>query len=390
MWISGAASTLGSTFAALSLPLLALEITDSPTLTGGVAFVALASGLVGRIPAGIIVDSFPLRRVLISSELIYAVPTLLAGIQLARGQLTFPLLVIIAALGGTCLSTSQTAQSVILRDVVETDDLARAFALNGGRRHAVGLIGQPISGLLYSIMPALPMLADGASHVVAAALSRAVKPRMRLSNAEGFSRSESTQSDWLAGFRHIRLNRFLGAALLSAAAIQFLVTGLSFALVAAFRAEGVTSTMIGIMFAEAALGGIVGAIVTPHLQRRLSGHTQIAVLGWTLSISTTTCIWLREPFLAGLLLASIAFASTPATASIMASQMTCTPRQLHGRVVASGMILAGALGPIAPLAIGAPLEYAGRTTAFASLAIASFFTAILIQATGALREGDVN
>lgn len=389
-WTSGAASSLGTTLATLAYPLLALGMTRSAGLAGTIGAIALAVGLLTRLPAGVLIDRMPLRPTLVIADATYAVATLVGAVLLGLGSMTFAILAVVAGVCGICSAVSQTAHSVVLRDVVAVDDLAPAFALTDGREHAVALIGQPISGFLYGVGLPLPLLADSMAHAIAAAVSSRItglpdtSPTCR-AELHGPGLQGSWWRDILTGLRFIRREPFLRCSLIAAAVVGFILAGASFALTATLHAKGSSPASLGVMFAIAAAGGIIGAIVAPRIQSRLTTHAQIAILGWTLAAAVLACIWIHDPLPAGIILAVVYLVAAPANASLTAAQMRRTPRQLQGRVFSAGMLLAGLLAPIAAPVAGTLLDHVGQPTTFAILAIIGAVLATTIQASHAIR-----
>lgn len=192
--------------------------------------------------------------------------------------------------------------------------------------------------------------------------------------------------DILTGARFIRREPFLRSSPTAAAVVGFLLAGASFALTATLRADGSSPASLGVLFAIAAAGGIIGAIVAPRIQSRLTTHTQIAILCWTLTAAVLACIWIHDPLPAGVILAVIYLAAAPANASLTAAQMRRTPRQLQGRVFSAGMLVAGLLAPAAAPVAGTVLDHIGQPTTFAILAIIGAVLATAIQLSRTIRE----
>jgi MFS family permease len=88
LWTSEVVSTLGSSTASLAYPLLALGITGSAAQAGLLALVGQSAGAVMRLPAGSLIDRIPLRRVLVTSDVVRAGTTAAAAASLLTGHLT--------------------------------------------------------------------------------------------------------------------------------------------------------------------------------------------------------------------------------------------------------------------------------------------------------------
>lgn len=388
LWTGGAVSSLGSSMAALAYPLLALGITGSAGVAGTLALVTLAAGTVMRLPAGVLIDQMSLRAVLIWSDLVRAAATATAVIFLITGRLTFGLLLVLAMATAGCAVFNDTAHSVALRDAVPPAQLPKAFALNDGRGHAVGLIGQPAGGHLYGIAPALPLVADAVSFVASAILSGSVKRALGPPNQDTSPARRGVAGggrDLLAGLRFVWTEPFLRASLLSASAIQLVLAAATFALLAAFTGRGASPASIGTMFAVAAVGGILGAVLAPALQSRFAPHTLIVILGWTTTSTVAALAWVSHPLVAGVLLGVVYLTAAPANASLSAAQVQCTPRPLQGQVMAAGLLIAGLLAPFGPPGAGVLLDATGQPTTFWCLAALTAVVTIAIHLSRPMR-----
>ncbi len=229
-------------------------------------------------------------------------------VSLILGHLALWQLLAVAAINATAAAFSDVVHSVALRHVVTATQLPQAFALTEGRGHAISLLGQPVGGLLYGAAPALPLLADLASFSVSAALSASIKQRM-LATVTDESTHPQFRQDLLTGLRFLWNEPFLRATLLAAAFYQFVFVGTVFVLIAHLTATGVSAFSLGVMFAVAAVGGILGAIAAPALQSRLQLKTIILIMGWTATAVFATLTVDPSPVIAGALIGCIYFTS---------------------------------------------------------------------------------
>lgn len=378
-------SAFGSAVATLAYPLLALSLTRSASLAGLVGLVALAAGAAMRLPAGVLVDRLPLRRVLVTADLIRAGATLGAAAAVVSSHLTLPWLVATAAVNACAGTFSDTAHSVAVRHLVPAAQLPRAFALLDGRGHAVGLVGQPVGGYLFGVAPALPLVADTVSFVVSAVCSasirspltdpaRATGPRPRLSR------------DLLRGLQFVFGDPFLRATLLAAAGFQLVYAGTTFALLAELTARGVSPSQLGGLFAVAAVGGILGAITAPTLQRWLAPHRLVVGMGLVATTVFAAFGWVDRPLLAGALLGCLYVATAPANAMLLAAQVRRTPAVLQGRVMAASYLVAGLVAPAGPPLAGLLLDHTGSPTTFVVLAAATALVTAGVHLNRAMRS----
>lgn len=374
LWTGGAISGLGSTMTALAYPLLALSVTSSAGRAGLLGLVALAAGTLMRLPAGALVDRLPLRRLLVWADLVRVGSTAALMAVVLSGGLALWQLLVVATINACAAVFGEIAHSVALRHVVPATQLPTAFALDDGRRHAVSLAGQPAGGLLYGIAPSLPLVADLVSFLASAVASATITTPMPPSDQPGRPR---LRTDLLTGLTFLWREPFLRATLFAASGYQLVLAAAVFALIAGFTAAGATPADLGIMFAVAALGGILGAIAAPLLQPRLRLSTVVVIMGWTAAVVFAGFASIGQPLLAGALLGCIFFTSAPANAILLAAQITRTPSHLQGRVMAASYLIAGLAAPLGPPISGVLLDTTSRPATFLTIAA---FTGIITLA----------
>lgn len=384
LWTGGAVSGLGSSLAALAYPLLALSVTRSAGAAGLLGLVALASGAVMRLPAGVLIDRTPLRAVLVGSDLIRALTTAAVALSLVLGRLTLGQLLAMAVVNGFSAVFSDTTHSVALRHVVPAPQLPRAFALNDGRGHAISLAGQPLGGFLYGVAPPLSLIADSVSFAVSAILSATIRHPLHDPTALDQPRPQ-LRHDLLTGLRFLLAEPFLRATLLAAAGYQLVFAAATFALVANFTGHGVSPARLGLMFAIAAAGGMLGAVTAPLLQARLAPHTLVVLMGWTATLVFAACAVTGRPLLVGALLGCLFLVTAPANAVLSAAQIERTPEHLQGRVMAASFLIAGLVAPLGPPASGVLLDRTGQAPTFVAIACLTGAVTITTQLNRSIR-----
>lgn len=158
-----------------------------------------------------------------------------------------------------------------------------------------------------------------------------------------------------------------------------------FALIASLTGGGATSAELGALFAVAAVGGLVGAMVAPKLQARL-GVTSVVVMGWTAAIVFAALSWIDEPLFAGFLIGCIYVTSAPANAILLAAQINRTPGSLQGRVMAASYLIAGIAAPLGPPLSGALLDATGSAPTFIAVAALTAIITLAVHLSRAVRS----
>jgi MFS family permease len=147
-------SVLGTFIQAVALSWLVYRLTGSPALLGLTAFLSQAPQLVVAPLAGVLIDRFDRRRLMIVLQCIFAAQALtLAGLVIFDAVAVWHLLALAALLGVLNSFDLPTRQSLLLYLVDDKSTLANAVALNAAVVHSGRLLGPPIAGLLLAVVP---------------------------------------------------------------------------------------------------------------------------------------------------------------------------------------------------------------------------------------------
>ncbi|MER3484820.1 MAG: MFS transporter, partial [Chloroflexota bacterium] len=101
LWLGAFATALGQWMQSTALGWLALELTDSASFVGIVAFVAGMPFLLISIPAGVVIDRFDRRRVLMACQGLTAVVAVMVAADVLAGAVRPWHLLIAAFLNGS-------------------------------------------------------------------------------------------------------------------------------------------------------------------------------------------------------------------------------------------------------------------------------------------------
>lgn len=385
LWTGQAVSAVGSNAASLAYPLLALAVTGSATLAGAVGFAAMAATTLVRLPAGALADRYPLKPLMIGSDLVRAASTTAVVAGVVTGRVTLALLVVTAVLGAAAGAVSESAQAVAVRHVVPAGQLPTALAQNEARGHLAGLTGQPAGGYLYALGAALPVLADALSYLASAILTGRIRTPAMGPDPAGPTARDPMWREILAGLRHLWHTRFLRTTMLCATAINVVFAGLSLTIIASQATPGTAAPRLGVAFSMGALGGILGAWASARAQRWLSPAGLVYGFGWTATLALVALGRTHDPYLIGALLAAVYSTATPANAMLFAAQIHATPPHLQGRVISAAMLTAGLAAPIGPPLGGLLLDRFGQAAAFTVFAAIVAATTVVMHLSTSIR-----
>lgn len=365
LWSAGVVSVLGTAISSLTYPLLALGVADSVAQAGLVGLLGLGVGAAARLPAGVLVDRVPVRLVLVSSDVVRVLTTTAVLIGVVSGLLALWELALAAAVNAGAGAVHDVARSVALRRVVDASQLTQAFALDEGRNHVTGLLGQPLGGVLYGVAPSVPLALDLLSFATSAALSARISDPLRPADGP----RGTVRADVIVGLAFVWRQPLLRTTLLAAAGFQLVFAAAVFALIATLEGAGTSAPALGLLFGVAGCGGVAGALATGRLKRRFSLPALVTSMGVVATIVFALLAELRQPLVVGLLLGSIFFLSAPANAVLLAAQVSCTPLALQGRAMSASFLIAGLVAPLGPPFAGAALDHTGPATTFLGIAV---------------------
>lgn len=147
-------SVLGTFIQAVALSWLVYRLTGSPALLGLTAFLSQAPQLLVAPLAGVMIDRFDRRRLMIGLQCIFAIQALvLAALVIFDAVAVWQLLALSALLGVLNSFDLPTRQSLLFYLVDDKSTLANAVALNAAVVHSGRLLGPPLAGLLLAVVP---------------------------------------------------------------------------------------------------------------------------------------------------------------------------------------------------------------------------------------------
>jgi MFS family permease len=265
-WSAQTISMLGDQVNGIALPLVGvLTLHASAAQMGVLTAVVWAPNLVLALHAGALADRWGRRRrLMIASDLGRAL--LLASVPLAAalGLLTMAQLYLVAFAAGTLSVFFQVSDSTLFICVVDRERYLDANSLVYGSRAASFMAGPSLGGILTQAVSApFALLLDAVSFLGSAGFLHRICP-----DEPAPQRPEP--GHLTAGVRYIRRSPTLFYELASTATVNFFNLGF-FALffLYATRALHVSAGALGVVLGLAAVGGLLGAVASRPLVRRI-------------------------------------------------------------------------------------------------------------------------
>jgi MFS family permease len=355
-------------------PLLILELTRSPLQVGLVVSVRMVPQLLFGLLAGVIVDKYNKRLVLMVSQLVTMIMHLILAILILTRRIEVWHVFVTAFVSGGSMSFNQPARQSMIPRLVPSDIILNAIALNTAAMNTMRVLGAGLAGVL------LVFLDYGEVYLLNAVIFIYViwtTSRIALKENRPFLelpledpeivKKTSILHDLMEGFRYMAANRFV--LYLVGMALVLFVIGLPYQQVfvplLALNVLHIGRSGAGWMLALTGVGALIGSLTMASIRqlprRGLVLMSFIVILGSALVLLSQSR-WIFLSAIALIIAGGMTTAYNSLNISLLFEQ---SPPNYHGRVlslmsldrgfVSVGAVLAGGLaeafGPQSGLAI---------------------------------------
>ena len=281
LWSAETISQVGSQVSNLAIPLVAILVLDASAFEVAALGTALFLPFIFfTLPAGVWVDRWPRRPILIAGDLGRAV--LLATIPLAyvADVLTLAQLFVVGFLYGACTVFFDVAYQSYLPSLVEREQIIEGNSKLEISRSAAQIAGPGFGGILIEIFTApYAVLVDALSFLGSGLFVLSIRNRAEPHvAAAAASDRPSLWTDLKEGLRFVLGNPYLRAqAGCTATSNFFFLMAFSIVLVYYVRVLDLSPGVIGIVLSIGSIGSLVAAFTASRLTSRFGlGPTTVA------------------------------------------------------------------------------------------------------------------
>lgn len=284
LWLGESISLLGNQVSLIAMPLAAITLGVSPADLGLLAAAFTAPIAILGLPAGVVIDKFDLRRVMITCDLARALATAAVPIAAAMHSLSFGLLLVVALVNGLFAVVFDVGYQSLVPRIVPKEQLVTANARFEMSRAVGQVLGPGAAGLLTSVVSAATTIAiDAASFLVSAlAVSRVRGVVVRPSRV-----LRPSWNEMFLGVKFVLRDRVLRPTVLSGALVN-LTLGFFLAEQVLYGREvlHLSNFLIGVAVAAQGPAAFVGAIISRRLKIRRSIVWGLLVVGGGVIVSS--------------------------------------------------------------------------------------------------------
>lgn len=356
-WLGNLVSSIGTQMSLIALPLLVLLNSGSPFQAGLIASFEALPFAFFSLPVGVIVDRVSHRALLAGSAALGLVAMTALAVAYATGNLASWLIFAVAFLNGIASVVYAITQMATLPALIEEHQIGAATVQAETIERLAAIAGPPVAALLFdAVWPGMPFVVDALSFgvIVLCVLSL----RSPLGPKPPFP-PFSLRSDFTAGAKVIAHQPLLRDLTILNVAGDFLFAGIGLLMIVLVRDAGAEGSEVGLVFSAAAVGGVIGASITNHVEARI-GLTQAVVGKHVLTAAIFPLLALDLPPLAiGLLWGTISFQVSILNVIQRKYQLHITPQDMMGRVQSFVTFLSFGSLPLGTAATGYLLEAVG-------------------------------
>jgi len=359
LWQGQFISLFGDVIYEVALGFWVLELTGSTAIMGMMMAVAIIPGVLIAPFAGVFVDRWDRKRLLILMEGIRAVVIIFVGIAAYEGFINLWLVVIAEIIVGICGAFFGPAMNSAVPDVIPKSKLTNATSCFGIIQTTSNIIGNSIGGIIFQLFGApLMFLLNGISFLISGLLQIFAKIPKIEKTGEEVRFMEDMKIGYLFLWKFMGLRYFL----LNFSVTNFTVCIATVLLLPLFQmTESLGPEKYGIFMAFFTGGSLMGMVFTSIIQippaKRLlvfMASTIISNLSFMMvALLENFPVMLAFIFVGGVFIAILEVLSFSTVQLIIPQDMRGKVFALIGMVTQSlaplGMALGGILGEFIPI-----------------------------------------
>lgn len=359
---------------AAAAPLLTLSLTSDPRLISGVSFASFLPWLLLSLPAGVYIDRFNRRTLMVTVNMVRAVLFGVIAICAATSNLTIWWFMLVLVGVGSCEVIFDMSAQAFLPEIVPGPLLEKSNGmLSAAESVANSFVGLPIGAWAFVIAVGFPFGVNAAALAIAALLVARIRIPVQTIDVRSSVSEWSFAQELKQGIRWL-----ISHPLIRTLAIMLGVVNMTSmfggSILVKYSADilGVTGRGYGLLLSVFAVGSIIGGLIGSRIASIFG--TGYAIIFTFVIFSSYGLVFVFFPYIWAIALAMIVSSIAGTTWNIVTVSLRqrIIPIELFGRVnsvyrfVGTGSIALGAI-------IGGQVAYHyGLKAPFLASAIVSF------------------
>jgi MFS family permease len=377
-------SVVGTWMQNVALAWFVVELTHSPVAVGLLAFCRFAPFTIFGLFAGVIVDRFDYRRLVMATQLFSMVVSGTLAALAFSGEARLWQAYVLAFLGGAAIVFDSPGRQSLTFQMVGPAELPNAVALNAALFNAARVVGPSVAGVVIAASGVDLCFALNAVSFLAVLTSLAL---MRPGDFYPVTRGERPPilRGIRDGLRYVAASRRL--RLVIGIGLVVSTVGFNFHVLVPVLASDTLHAgpeVFGVLSASFGVGALLGALMAAALARASWKGLLVGTIGFS-SALLALAVQHTVVACAGLLFVTGA-CFTLWTANSQALLQLTAPDELRGRVVSLWLFAFAGLTPVGGLLAGWLADVGGTELAFSVTGGVSLATSLFAAGTIARRR----
>jgi len=343
LWSGQALSDIGGAVSELAFPLLVLAVTHSPAQAGFVAALRALPATLFSLLAGVLVDRWDRKRVMLVCDTGRALSLASIPVAYALGHLTIWQLFMTAFLEGTLMMVFKLAKTAAVPQVVTRAQLTTAVAQEEFVEGTTALLGPSLSGVLYTLGAMFPFLTDAISYLISIATLVLIRTPFQ---RERTPTQRKVWAEIAEGVLWVWHQPFLLTMTLLMGAGAFVFSGNALIIIILAQQQHASAVVIGLIFAVGGVGSILGSLLAPRLEHRLTVGQSILLTRWYFVLSWPLYALAPFPLVLGAIEFGTGFVDPIEDVPYFSHRLKLIPDELKGRVMSACRLVPGTMRPL--------------------------------------------
>ncbi len=356
LWSGQSISSIGSAVSELAFPLLVLAVTHSPAEAGFTAALRALPVIFISLLGGLLVDRWDRKRIMIFCDIGRALSMASIPIALVLGHLTIIQLYITALLEGALAAFFGFAQTASLSQVVTGEQLATAVAQEEVMEGTTSLFGPTLSGLLFTAGQMLPFLTDAISYTISIFTLLLIRTPFQQQRMTKRLRLRVEISQGIVWIWH---QPFIRAMTVLSGASAFVLPGGVLIVIVSAEQQRASAVIIGLIFAAGGVAAVLGSLLSPFIQKRLTVGQSILAVRWLFALLWPFYFIAPYPLVLAAVEFGLGFADPIEDVAYFSYRLALIPDELKGRVISACRLFPGTMRPIGLALTGLLLQHFG-------------------------------
>lgn len=343
LWSGQALSDIGGAVSELAFPLLVLAVTHSPAQAGFAAALRALPATLFSLFAGVLVDRWNRKWVMLVCDSARALSLASIPVAYALGHLTIAQLYITAFLEGSLLILFDLAKTAAVSQVATRAQLSTAMAQDELVEGTTALFGPSLSGALYTLGAMFPFITDAISYLISIVTLLFIRTPFQQERKSG---RRNVLNEIREGIFWLLHQPFLLTMSLLMGAGAFVFSGNVLIIIILAQQQHASALVIGLIFAVGGIGSILGSLLAPHLEHRLTVGQSILLCRWYFVLAWPLYALAPFPPVLGAIDFGIGFVDPIEDVPYFSHRLKLIPDELRGRVLSACRLFPGTMRPL--------------------------------------------